>query len=245
MTPGPAPAAEERTSRSPLSRVLVLGANGPTGREVVQQALKRGHCIDALTRHPETFPLQHERLRVVAGDATDPAVIDDAVAATDAVICTIGAAFTLKQVQVYSATARNLIVAMEHHQKRRLIVVTSAGVRRSRHQSGVAQVTAYTLMRHVLGRTVYDDMVKMETLISASDLDFTVVHPPGLVSVPGRGYSMAADEIEGNLCAREDLAKHLVDQLTDNRFVRGVTAVTTAGLTINAGHMIRHEILKR
>ncbi|NRD26196.1 NAD(P)H-binding protein [Frigoribacterium sp. VKM Ac-2836] len=226
-------------------RLLVLGANGPTGREVVQQALNRGHRVDALTRHPESFPLHRQRLRVVAGDATDPAVIDTAVAATDSVICTIGAAFTLKPVEVYSATTRSVIAAMENHHRRRLIVVTSAGVRRSHHQSGIAQVVAYGLMRHVLGRTVYDDMAKMESLITASTLDWTIVHPPGLVSIPGHSYAVAADEIEGNLCARDDLARLLIDQLTDDRFLRGIAAVATPGLSISAGHMIRHEILKR
>jgi len=225
-------------------RLLVLGANGPTGREVVQQALDRGHRVDALTRHPESFPLHHQRLRVVAGDATDPAVIDDAVAATDSVICTIGAAFTLKPVQVYSATTRGLIAAMENHHRRRLIVVTSAGVRRSHHQSGITQTAAYALMRHVLGRTVYDDMVKMESLVTASTLDWTIVHPPGLVSIAGHGYSVAANEIEGNLCARDDLAELLLDQLTDDRFLRGIAAVATPGLTVTASHMLRHEVLK-
>ena len=244
MTKDAAPPAEMAGPGSPL-RLLVLGANGPTGREVVQQALARGHRVDALTRHPETFPLRHERLRVLAGDATDPAVIDDAVAATDAIICTIGAAFTLKPVQVYSATTKGLITAMDNHHRRRLIVVTSAGVRRSHHQSGIAQVAAHGLMRHVLGRTVYDDMVKMEALVTASALDWTIVHPPGLVSIQGHGYSVAANEIEGNLCARDDLARLLLDQLTDDHFLRGIAAVATPGLTVSAGHMIRHEVLKR
>ena len=233
------------TGAAGLQHLLVLGANGPTGREVAQQALARGHRVDALTRHPETFPLRHERLRVVAGDATDPAVIDDAVAATDAVICTIGAAFTLKPVQVYSATTRGLVAAMENHHRRRLIVVTSAGVRRSHHQSGITQVAAYALMRHILGRTVYDDMVKMEALVTASTLDWTIVHPPGLVSLQGHGYAVATDEIEGNLCARDDLARLLLDQLAEDRFFRGIAAVTTPGLTVSAGHMLRHEVLKR
>lgn len=244
MTEDAAPLVDA-TGTPARPRLLVLGANGPTGREVVQQALDRGHRVDALTRHPETFPLRHERLGVVAGDATDPAVIDAAVAATDAVLCTIGAAFTLRPVRVYSATTRGLIAAMERHHRRRLVVVTSAGVRRSGHQKGVGQIAAYGLMRHVLGRTVYDDMIEMEALVSASDLDWTIVHPPGLVSVPGHGCSVAADEIEGDLCAREDLARFLLDQLDDERFVRGTAAVATPGLTASAGHMIRHEVLKR
>ena len=66
-------------------RLLLLGANGPTGREVVRQALDLGHEVHALTRHPGAFPLRHDRLDVITGDATDRDVIDDAVARADAV----------------------------------------------------------------------------------------------------------------------------------------------------------------
>ena len=43
------------------TRLLILGANGPSGRRTVQQALDRGYAVVALTRHPEAFPISHER----------------------------------------------------------------------------------------------------------------------------------------------------------------------------------------
>jgi hypothetical protein len=138
-----------------------------------------------------------------------------------------------------------VVAAMTARGQGRLIVVTSAGVHPSRQQHGLAQKAAFTLMRHTLGRTVYDDIVRMETLVSATDLDWTIVRPPGLVDEPGRGYEVARDEIEGRLCAREDLARLLLDQLTDTRFHQGVPAVTTPGLTVSALRMIRREVLKR
>jgi nucleoside-diphosphate-sugar epimerase len=39
-------------------RLLVLGADGPTGRQIVRQALNRGYRVAAPTRHPEGFPIQ-------------------------------------------------------------------------------------------------------------------------------------------------------------------------------------------
>lgn len=101
-------------------RLLVLGANGPSGRLTVHQALDRGYRVDALTRRPDGFPLRHERLLVLGGDATDPAVVDTAVAGCDAVVSVIGAAITRQPVQVYSASAALVVDAMRRHGRRRL-----------------------------------------------------------------------------------------------------------------------------
>ena len=226
-------------------RLLILGANGATGRHVVRQALARGHRVAAIIRHPEAFPIQHDDLEVVAGDATDATVIDRAVAGADAVIGVIGAPFTWKPVDVYSRSARLLVDAMARGAAARLIVVTSAGVHEAHQRRGVAQKAAFALTRRTLGRTVYDDMVRMEALVSDSDLDWTIVRPPGLTDEPGRGYAVAEDEIDGGFCAREDLARMLLDQLADTRFRRRVAAVTTPGLTVSALEMFRREVLKR
>ncbi|MEI4271537.1 NAD(P)H-binding protein [Klenkia sp. LSe6-5] len=165
-------------------RLLVLGANGPTGRETVQQAVDRGYEVHALTRHPEDFPITHDRVRVVAGDATDPAVVDAAVAGTDAVVCAIGARFTRRPVEVYSTSAHLLITSMVRHGRRRLVVVTSSGVAPSHSRRGVVQRASYRLTRSTFARTVYDDMVRMETYVRGSGLDWTVVRPPGLTTGP-------------------------------------------------------------
>jgi uncharacterized protein YbjT (DUF2867 family) len=236
----PAPAPE---------RLLVLGANGPTGRQVVRQALERGHRVWASTRDPDAFPDLRDRanrtgfLQLVIGDATDPDVIGDAVRSTDAVICTIGTKFTRKPVRLYSATARALVATMSLHDRRPLVVVTSASVGPSAGRRGLLDTVGHMLLRRVLGRTLYDDMERMEDLVRASDLDWTIVHPPGLVDAPGRGYASAPGQVTGPLCAREDLAAMLLDQLADRRASRTVMAVATPGLRVSATYMLRHEVL--
>ena len=227
------------------ARLLILGANGPTGRLSVQKALDRGHHVHAITRHPETFPLRHERLRVIAGDATDEGVIDAAVAETDAVICTIGAAFTRAPVEVYSTSARLLVESMTRRGKRRLLVLTSGGVDVSDQPDGIAGRLSKAVMRDFFGKTVYDDMEKMETAVSGSDLDWTIVRPPGLTNEPGTGYAIAETRIKGPFMAREDLAEMVLDQLDDDRFVRKIAAVATPGLEVSAWYMFRREVLKR
>ena len=88
-------------------------------------------------------------------------------------------------------------------------------------------------------------MDRMEALVAASDLDWTIVRPPGLTDEPGTGYAVAENWIDGAYCARDDLAALLLDQLTDTRFVQRVAAVTTPGLHVKTLQTIRRELLKR
>jgi uncharacterized protein YbjT (DUF2867 family) len=58
----------------PSRNLLVLGATGGTGRQVVAQALQLGHTVTVLARDPTILGLQSvspDRLRLMTGDMTD------------------------------------------------------------------------------------------------------------------------------------------------------------------------------
>jgi putative NADH-flavin reductase len=50
-------------------RIAVIGATGRTGRQVVAQALARGHTVTAVTRHPESITVTDPCLVTSATDA--------------------------------------------------------------------------------------------------------------------------------------------------------------------------------
>jgi len=56
--------------------ITVFGANGATGRHVVEEALERGHEVHAVVRNPESLDIRHERLAVVRGDVLDPSTMN-------------------------------------------------------------------------------------------------------------------------------------------------------------------------
>lgn len=64
-------------------RLLILGATGPTGRNLVDQALAAGHEVAAPARTASRLMVVHPRLAVVAGDATDATAFMLAQLATD------------------------------------------------------------------------------------------------------------------------------------------------------------------
>ncbi len=66
-------------------RVLVIGAAGRTGREIVSQALTHGHEVTAFV-HDASLGMQDERLRVVNGDVLDFQQVSSAVLGQHAVV---------------------------------------------------------------------------------------------------------------------------------------------------------------
>ena len=60
-------------------KLLIIGATGPTGRELVQQAIAQGHEVTALVR--DTAKAAFNRpIRMIEGDVLDLASLKNAVA---------------------------------------------------------------------------------------------------------------------------------------------------------------------
>jgi putative NADH-flavin reductase len=213
-------------------RIVVFGANGPTGRELIGQALAAGHQTTAVTRHPEQIA-PRERLAVAGADATDAEAVSAAVAGSDAVLSALGVPYTRNPVTVYSTGTANIMAAMQDHGVRRLVVTSSAAL------DPAYRSTDSVLFRHVMeplfmrlpGKTVYADNDRMEALIRASGLEWTIVRACWLFNAPQiSGYRICEGSIRGMFTARADLAAFLLAQLADDRFVRkAVGLVTTAG----------------
>ena len=70
--------------------LTVLGAAGATGVPLVEQALAAGHQVTALSRSGQKVTITNPNLHVVQGDATDHAVVSQALKGADAVISVLG-----------------------------------------------------------------------------------------------------------------------------------------------------------
>ena len=71
-------------------KVLVFGATGSVGKQLVSQALDQGHEVTALVRGSSRHKLADSRLNVIEGDVLDYASVERAVKGADAVISAIG-----------------------------------------------------------------------------------------------------------------------------------------------------------
>jgi uncharacterized protein YbjT (DUF2867 family) len=229
-------------------RITVFGANGPTGRLLTGQALAAGHQVTAVTRQPEAFPLHHDRLDVAGADVLDPAAVDAAVADRDAVLSTLGVPAGKKPISTYSRGAAHIIAAMKRHRVRRLAVVSSSGV--DPHPYADAGFLFNRLLlpyvTRVLGKTLYDDMRRMEALVRASDLDWTIVRPSGLYHLPSvTDYTVVQGHADGRFTSRADLAASMLALLSDDRHLRTTVSVITTVDNPALLRWIRREALAK
>jgi putative NADH-flavin reductase len=70
-------------------RILVVGATGGLGQDIVAEAVARGHETAALLRDPSRVTFS-EAVEIVRGDVLDLSSLTPAVVGRDAVICALG-----------------------------------------------------------------------------------------------------------------------------------------------------------
>lgn len=201
-----------------MTDLVVFGANGPTGRRVVRQGLADGHHVTAVTRKPDEYPVDSPRLDVVAADVADQDGVDRALAGSQVVISTYGVPYSRSAIAVYSEGIANIISAMAVHEVDRLVCVSSTTVatEESPGESLLWRRAITPFLRNVIGRTLYDDMQRMEEIVQRSSLNWTIVRPGGLFNAdePTDDYDIAPRRLSGRVTSRADLADALIKEAT-------------------------------
>lgn len=204
--------------------IVVFGATGGTGREVVKQALAQGHTVTAFVRDPARLSLEDEMLRVVVGDALDPEPVAQAVSGQDAVVVALGSRDRSNRTVRAEGTA-NVIQAMGIHSVPRLIVVSAGGVGDSYRQAPlVLKAIIKTLLRNT-----YADHEQQEQYVRDSALEWVIVRPALLSDGPftGQYHTGTADvDLPGGRVTRADVADFVLKQLTDDRYLRKAVSIT-------------------
>ena len=204
---------------APPSRLLVVGATGGTGRQIVAQALERGHEVTALARDPARLRINHPRLTVVQGDVLDAAAVDRAVQGQEAVLSALGHNKYFYPTRILSEGTRNIVRAMEAHGVRRFICETSLGIGDSAGRMGLY----YTLfVIPVILPFYFWDKTRQERIIEASAVDWLIVRPGALTNRQARG-AVRHGRSAGNLLwtvrvPRADVAAFMLDQLASDTY---------------------------
>jgi putative NADH-flavin reductase len=156
-------------------RLLIFGATGGTGRELVRQALDRGHAVTAFARDPAALD-RRDGLHALAGDVLDPAAVERAVVGHDAVISALGNPAT-NPGKVRSEGTRNIVRAMERSGPARFIGQSTIGIGDTRPL--LPPRYRYLLVPLLLRRT-FAEHERQEAIVRSSNLDWTIVRAGAL-----------------------------------------------------------------
>ncbi len=226
--------------------IVIFGANGVTGRLLTRRVLDAGHSAIAVTRRPDDFPITDPRLTIAGADVRRDGLAG-IVAGADAVLSTLGVPFTRQPVDTYSVGTRNVVNAMRETGVNRLVVVSSTGAYPApgRRDAPLALRLFEPIITRTIGKTVYDDIRRMETVVRDSSLDWTIVRPSGLFDLP-QVTNYVAGEIDpvGAFTARVDLADYLVTLAQDGPGRPNTVVVSTTEHTPTMWEMIRREAFK-
>lgn len=203
-------------------RIVVVGASGGTGRLVLDEGLRRGHDLVAVSRrgsgHPGVLDLHIDATRsgALATAFENP---------PDAVVVTVGGRAGTERNR--TAVTAAVLEALPPGIRPRVLVQSSLGV-------GDSMRFLPRLLRPVvslsLGKALADH-AEQEALVAGSGLPWTVVRPGQLTDKPSSGKAVALLEPARFVAviSRAEVARLIVDLLEDRSAEGRSYALGTAG----------------
>src|SRR2546430_4363339 len=106
-------------------KLTIMAATGGVGQQLLRQALGFGHDVTAVVRNPAKLPAALREARIVTADlaAPEPAVLEAAIAGTDAVVSGLGPASN-SEAGIATRGTRGIAAAMHTTAVKRLVVIS-------------------------------------------------------------------------------------------------------------------------
>lgn len=207
----------DRGHEERIMKLFVIGATGRTGREIVEQALTRGHHVTAFVRSPESITSKNERLTFIEGNAMDENELFNAMQNHDAVLSALGPREVFKPSTLLRDSALATTRAMHRSEVRRLVVLSAAA-----HFPGIQNRIASFIMRNHMR-----DSLAMEEIVQASGLDWTIARPPRLTQEQYTTYRSregAAPKM-GFTLARKAVAAFMLDAIEQQKHFQKIVGI--------------------
>lgn len=203
-------------------KVAILGATGIVGSAITKEALSQGYEVTILTRDAKRVKETISTLTVIEGSVTDRATVKKVLEGQDAVIQSlgIGGKGDGKLTTFVSATNKLVMEEMKRMKVRRLIAISVIGAGDSwKFLPWIYRKLMPIMMKWF--KAIIDDKNRMEPMIERSGLDWTIVRCTTVKEGPAKGNITASLDGKGVKVsiAAPDMAKFVVSQLSDNRFM--------------------------
>ena len=209
-----------------MKKVIVFGATGGTGKQVVDQLLKAGSHVTVVVRNPDAFELRYNNLKIIKGDVFQPQTFENAIKGKDAVVSCLGISKAVPTT-VYSQGVFNITTAMVKAGVNRILCISSSAVIIPPTSSLVMKFLLKNIIQR-LHKPIHTDMLRMEKVINDTDLNWTIIRAPMLTNGKRTGkYRITANQPFSNIptISRADLADYIVTHLTDEKTFQEIVEV--------------------
>lgn len=205
-------------------KLVVLGATGATGMEIVRWAVERGHSVTAFVRSPERLKPFADRIAVTRGDLLNAGELADVIQGHDAVVSGFGPRVPVSKEDAHllEQFATALVTAMPRAGVSRVVIESVAFLFKD----------SIVPPAYVLGRLLFPGIVAdasaMELIFSKSGLDWTLVRPPQLTDKPYTGnYRVREGHLPpfGIKISRADVADFMLKAVENHAASRKIVGV--------------------
>ena len=208
------------------TRVLIVGATGGTGRQLVTQALECGYAVTAFVRDPSRLQVDHPQLTVIQGDVLDYGSVEAAMRGQEAVLSALGHKRFFYPTRILSKGTRNILRAMEAHSVPRLVCETSLGIGDSVGRMGLL-FTFFVIP--VILPFYFWDKTRQERMIARSNVEWVIVRPGMLTNGNMRGRYRHGRHVGGFFwtvrISRADVADFMLSQIVSDTYLRTAPGV--------------------
>jgi uncharacterized protein YbjT (DUF2867 family) len=218
----------------PAKTILLLGATGRTGHEVLGMALARGFKVHALVRNPGKLKHSGQNLKVFQGDTRDPNDLSDAMTGVSCILSCLNISrksdFPWSALRTppdfLSATMKNILHVAKVQGVNRLVFTSAWGVAESR--PFIPTWFAWLIDNSNIS-AAYLEHERQEALVKASDMNWTIVRPVGLVNSICQKPTRVFLENEGKpslTISRRNTAGFLLDTLESGKYIRQIPVIS-------------------
>lgn len=202
--------------------IALLGATGMVGGFIVEEALAQGYDIRALARTPQKLDAHRDWIRVVEGDARDPAAIEALLKGSNVVISALGPVKADGDAaKMISTTATGHIVqTMSAHNIDRYIVVSGAAVEMPGDDRRLTGWLVQKMAAIALPTTLKDKQAEYQVLADSS-VQWTLVRCPLIKAKPFNQEPRASlDTLTSFNLRAGDLAHFVIEQISSDEFIQ-------------------------
>ncbi|OXS78667.1 NAD(P)-dependent oxidoreductase [Domibacillus enclensis] len=151
--------------------ILILGATGRVGRQILSHALHDQHHVTVLVRNQEKLQINNEKLTIIQGNVLNKEEIGRVMNGMDVVISALNTDGTT----TLSESMPLIIEAMENEGIKRIITIGTAGILQSRTTPDALRYQSSESKRKTTRAA--EEHHKVYDLLSQSALEWTIVCP--------------------------------------------------------------------